>query len=61
MGMGSPDMPKPARKPAPVTPEDSEVKAAGQRELDTIRKKRGRESTNITGQRGLFGQKTGQV
>ncbi len=63
----TPDMPEVKKSAAPVTPESAEVKAAGQRELEALRKKEGRGSTFYTnpamrtGFSGGYGDKTGSV
>ena len=63
----APDMPKPVKQAAPITPESDDVQAAGQREIESLRRKKGRASqffTNPaikTGFSGGYGIKTGSV
>lgn len=63
----TPDIEKPKKAPAPVTPESSEVQAVGQRTVDELRSKKGRGATfftnpaSQTGFSGMFGKTTGGV
>lgn len=68
MGKEIDDMPKPARRPAPITPETAGVKAAGQQKVSELQKRKGRSSTFFSdlGMRtgfagGTYGEKTGSV
>ena len=63
----TPDTPKVEKRPAPVTPESSDVKAAGDRQLQELRAKRGRGASYFTnpemrtGFSGGFASKTGSA
>ncbi len=67
MGIGGTDLPEPAKRVAPVTPESAEVAAAGQQQLNELREKKGRGNafyTNPamkTGFSGVYGSTTGSV